>query len=129
MCLKKVKFHFIGTVQQNILYPTLLETFYNEHLPIQSFPFTVLKILSHFFLLGKLLGQIQPNMGLCRRLCHELWHAGLVEEIYRNRQKCKTRHKPVTVQSKNQHLPCLPLCKIRQLCLACLVLLCRSVGF
>ena len=101
MCLKKVKFHFIGTVQQNILYPTLLETFYNEHLPIQSFPFTVLKILSHFFLLGKLLGQIHPNIGDCLRLCHELWHAGLVEEIYRNRQKCKTRHKPVTV-----HLLC-----------------------
>ena len=48
-----------------------------------------------------------------------------VEELYRIRQQGKIRHKPVTVQFKNRHLPCLPLSKILQLCPDCLVLLCR----
>ena len=89
----KVKFHFrwnhdcwrIGRKLERCskifyIHPRSLESFYTEHLPIQSFPFTVSKILSHFFLLGKLFGQIQPKMGDWRRVCHELWHAGLKQE-------------------------------------------------
>ena len=52
-----------------------------------------------------------------------------VEEVYRNRQECKIRHKPVTEQSKNRHLPCLPLYLNRQLCPAWLVLLCRFLHY
>ena len=62
---------FVGS-KVYILYPPPQPVVQQQHLPIQSFPFTVLKILSQFFLLGKLLGQMQPNMGDCRRVCHEL---------------------------------------------------------
>ena len=43
------------------------------HLPIQSLPLTVLKILSQDFLLGRLFGQMHPKMGDCLSVCQEVW--------------------------------------------------------
>ena len=43
------------------------------HLPMQSLPLTVLKILSQDFLLCRLLGQMQPKMGDCLKVCQEVW--------------------------------------------------------
>ena len=43
------------------------------HLPMQSLPLTMLKILSQDFLLWRLLGQMQPKMGDCLKVCQEVW--------------------------------------------------------
>ena len=44
-----------------------------EYLPIQSLPLTIWNILSQFFLFGKLLGHIHPNIGDWRRVCQDPW--------------------------------------------------------
>ena len=55
----------------------------SQHLPMQSLPLTVLNILSHCLLLGRLLGQMQPKIGDCRRVCHEEWQDCLPSNKFR----------------------------------------------